>query len=134
MITVDRTECSTNIASPSHLHRHARSRTVLITWIDHSMLLRLPFIHPPSALFGLTRHRRIRRCEKISRPPKDFRAYFGLGTRYQRRAKGKVVPRIELRSPGCPTLQDVMLIRTGSDNRYTIQPVVDGNHIKNKFI
>jgi hypothetical protein len=38
-------------------------------------------------------------------------------------AKGKVLPGIEPGSPGCPTPSwKVMSIRTGSDNRYTIEP------------
>ena len=40
-------------------------------------------------------------------------------------AKGKVLPGIEPGSPGCPTSQAVMSIRTGSDNRYTIKPCFD---------
>ena len=40
----------------------------------------------------------------------------------EQKAKGKVLPGIEPGSPGCPTPQDVMSIRTGSDNRYTIEP------------
>lgn len=36
--------------------------------------------------------------------------------------KEKVLPGIEPGSPGCPTSIDMMSIRTGSDNRYTIEP------------
>jgi hypothetical protein len=42
----------------------------------------------------------------------------------RKRAKLKVLPGIEPGSPGCPTSQDMMSIRTGSDNRYTIEPKV----------